>query len=64
MNIKIQGYSYCRLDGRVRLMADRQKIIDRFQTKSKYQVFLLTTKVGGVGLTLTAADRVIICKMT
>ncbi|XP_065180569.1 DNA excision repair protein ERCC-6-like [Sycon ciliatum] len=49
-----------RLDGRVKKVADRQRIIDKFSQDKKYTCFLLTTQVGGVGLTLTAADRVII----
>lgn len=31
-----------------------------FQSRSDIPVFLLTSQVGGLGLTLTAADRVII----
>lgn len=34
--------------------------MERFQTQKDIPVFLLTSQVGGLGLTLTAADRVII----
>lgn len=36
-----------------------QARVQRFQT-SDIPVFLLTSQVGGLGLTLTAADRVVI----
>lgn len=36
-----------------------QERVQRFQT-SDIPVFLLTSQVGGLGLTLTAADRVVI----
>ena len=37
-----------------------QALVQEFQTRDDIPVFLLTTQVGGLGLTLTAADRVII----
>lgn len=49
-----------RLDGTVSRLQDRDEIVNTFQTEGKVDVFLLTSQVGGVGLTLTAADRVII----
>ena len=52
-----------RLDGTIGL-AEREVLIRKFQKDSTVSVFLLTTQVGGVGLTLTAADRVVICKYT
>ncbi|MDE5790253.1 MAG: DEAD/DEAH box helicase [Muribaculaceae bacterium] len=36
----------------------RKRIVERFQTDPKCMVMLLTLKVGGVGLNLTAADTV------
>ena len=39
---------------------EREKRISLFQQNKDYSVFLLTTQVGGVGLTLTAATRVVI----
>ena len=51
-----------RLDGSISKIHEREAIIDKFAQNHTYSVFLLTTGVGGVGLTLTAADRVVICK--
>nr|CAB3243372.1 DNA excision repair protein ERCC-6-like [Phallusia mammillata] len=53
-------FKIMRLDGRVTKMAERQIRVKKFQEDPSYHVFLLTTQVGGVGLTLTAADRVVI----
>ena len=51
-----------RLDGTISKLDDREKRISSFQRNRELSVFLLTTQVGGVGLTLTGADRVVICK--
>ena len=37
-----------------------QELVRRFQTTASIPLFLLTSQVGGLGLTLTAADRVIV----
>ena len=37
-----------------------QDLVSKFQTRDDIPVFLLTSQVGGLGLTLTAADRVIV----
>ena len=50
---------YERIDGGVTGVA-RQEAIDRFQKDDSIFAFLLTTKAGGVGITLTKADTVII----
>jgi SNF2 family DNA or RNA helicase len=47
------------IDGKVR-GNDRQKAIDRFNTQPDSFVFMLSTRAGGVGINLTAADIVII----
>jgi len=39
---------------------DRQALVDRFQSDKKISLFLMTLKVGGVGLNLTSADYVFI----
>jgi len=52
-------YPYERLDGRVR-GTERQKSIDRFERDSNSFLFLLSTRAGGVGINLTAADVCII----
>lgn len=41
-------------------MASRQVMIDKYNNDPSYFVFLLTTRVGGLGVNLTGADRVII----
>ncbi|XP_074527447.1 DNA excision repair protein ERCC-6-like [Halichoeres trimaculatus] len=55
-----RGFKVMRLDGTITQMAERERRITLFQTDKRYSVFLLTTQVGGVGITLTAADRVVI----
>ena len=58
--LHLRSFKLARLDGRVR-MKDRDAIVHTFQCPStKIDVMLLTTQVGGVGLTLTNADRVVI----
>jgi len=39
---------------------ERQELVDTFNKDTKYDVFLLSTKSGGVGLNLTGADTVIL----
>ncbi|CAL9707918.1 unnamed protein product [Knipowitschia caucasica] len=58
--LKNRGFKVMRLDGTILQMAERERRITRFQRDESYTVFLLTTQVGGVGITLTAADRVVI----
>ncbi|GBM73450.1 DNA excision repair protein ERCC-6-like [Araneus ventricosus] len=49
-----------RIDGTISKIEERERRIQLFQNDPSYSVFLLTTQVGGVGITLTAADRVVI----
>jgi len=51
---------YERIDGTIVSPDERQSRITRFNTDPKIFAFLLTTTAGGVGINLTAADRVII----
>ncbi|XP_042336072.1 LOW QUALITY PROTEIN: DNA excision repair protein ERCC-6-like [Sceloporus undulatus] len=53
-------FKLMRIDGKVTHLMEREKRIGMFQESNDYSVFLLTTQVGGVGLTLTAATRVVI----
>lgn len=53
------GFNYRRMDGNT-LIKDRQDLVDEFNRNPDLHVFLLTTKVGGLGVNLTGADRVII----
>ncbi|KAK0138827.1 DNA excision repair protein ERCC-6-like [Merluccius polli] len=55
-----RGFKTIRLDGTITQLAERERLISLFQTDKQYSVFLLTTQVGGVGITLTAANRVVI----
>ncbi|EFA07002.2 DNA excision repair protein ERCC-6 [Tribolium castaneum] len=57
--LKQQGYTYLKMDGST-AVSSRQPLINKFNEDSSYDVFLLTTKVGGLGVNLTGADRVII----
>ena len=54
-----RDFRYERLDGRVR-GTERQKAIDRFEREDDSFLFLLSTRAGGVGINLTAADICII----
>ncbi|XP_060536010.1 transcriptional regulator ATRX-like isoform X3 [Cylas formicarius] len=56
-----KGQDYCRMDGTV-FPEDRVVMCDRFndQKNSRLRLLLMSTKVGGLGLNLTAANRVII----
>lgn len=50
---------YLRMDGKTPVK-ERQQLVDRFNNDPELDVFLLTTKVGGLGVNLTGANRVII----
>jgi chromodomain-helicase-DNA-binding protein 7 len=56
---EFRDFRYERLDGRIR-GTERQKAIDRFESESDSFLFLLSTRAGGVGINLTAADICII----
>jgi superfamily II DNA or RNA helicase len=58
--LKNRYFKTLRIDGTVTHLWEREKRIQLFQQNKDYSVFLLTTLVGGVGLTLTAATRVVI----
>lgn len=56
---QIPGINYRRMDGETPIKA-RQDLVDEFNNNPDLDVFLLTTKVGGLGVNLTGANRVII----
>ncbi|KAI5965526.1 rhp26 [Candida margitis] len=56
---KSKRFTYSRMDGSTAI-SKRQNLVDNFNNDPKLHVFLLTTKVGGLGVNLTGADRVII----
>ncbi|XP_011184935.1 chromatin-remodeling ATPase INO80 isoform X1 [Zeugodacus cucurbitae] len=51
-------HRYMRLDGSSKISARRDMVAD-FQTREDIFVFLLSTRAGGLGINLTAADTVI-----
>ncbi|KAJ8565534.1 hypothetical protein K7X08_008110 [Anisodus acutangulus] len=53
------GFQFMRIDGTTKA-PDRLKIVNDFQEGRGAPIFLLTSQVGGLGLTLTKADRVIV----
>lgn len=56
----IKNFSFCRLDGAT-TKTNRNKQIENFQDiNSKFQIFLISLKAGGVGLNLTSAKRAIL----
>ncbi|KAF3989090.1 hypothetical protein FT663_03761 [Candidozyma haemuli var. vulneris] len=52
-------FHYLRMDGSTPI-GKRQTLVDSFNNNKYFDCFLLTTKVGGLGVNLTGADRVII----
>lgn len=56
--LHFRGYSYIRLDGSSKI-ADRRDLVNDWQTRPDIFVFLLSTRAGGLGINLTAADTVI-----
>ncbi|XP_034830514.1 DNA excision repair protein ERCC-6-like [Maniola hyperantus] len=52
-------FNYLKMDGTVSVSL-RQNLIKTFNENPEYLVFLATTRVGGLGVNLTGADRVII----
>ncbi|NXG81831.1 ERCC6 protein, partial [Stercorarius parasiticus] len=57
--VRDRNYSYLRMDGTTTI-ASRQPLIARYNEDKSIFIFLLTTRVGGIGVNLTGADRVII----
>jgi hypothetical protein len=53
-------YSFLRIDGSISKSDERQRRVELFNSDPSYFCFLLTTVVGGIGLNLTGADRVVI----
>lgn len=51
-------YSFLRLDGGTAIDI-RRDMVDKFQKSDEVFVFLLSTRAGGLGVTLTKADTVI-----
>ena len=56
--VKEQNYTYRRMDGTTPA-ATRSSLVDEFNSRDDIFIFLLTTKVGGLGLNLIGANKVI-----
>ncbi|KAI9793066.1 MAG: hypothetical protein M1816_000964 [Peltula sp. TS41687] len=52
-------FKYKRMDGETPI-SERQNLIDEFNDNPDINLFLLTTRTGGLGTNLTGADRVVI----
>lgn len=57
--VQNERYSYLRMDGNTQV-ARRQPLVRKFNEDENVFAFLLTTRVGGLGINLTGADRVVI----
>ena len=53
------NFKYRRLDGQTSI-SERQTLIDEFNGDPSIPVFLLSTRAGGMGINLTAADTCIL----
>lgn len=56
--LSFRQYKHIRLDGSSKL-EDRRDLVHDWQTKPEIFIFLLSTRAGGLGINLTAADTVI-----
>ncbi|OMO62770.1 SNF2-related protein [Corchorus capsularis] len=54
-----KGYCFSRLDGSTPTNM-RQSLVDEFNSSPSKQVFLISTRAGGLGLNLVSANRVVI----
>ncbi|CAJ0749660.1 18147_t:CDS:10, partial [Entrophospora sp. SA101] len=54
-----ENWQLCRIDGSID-QETRRKQIQEFNTNPKIKLFILSTRAGGLGINLTAADTVII----
>ena len=57
--LKIRGHRYMRLDGQTPVQ-ERQAMIDKFNKEEDIFIFILSTRAGGLGINLTAANTVIL----
>lgn len=56
--MNIYGFAYVRLDGTLK-PEKRQAVIDRFNSDPRVLAFIASTRSGGVGINLTAANHVV-----
>ena len=57
--LKLHGFKFLRLDGSTSVN-ERQTLIDEFYKDEEIKVFILSTKAGGFGINLVAANNVLI----
>ena len=57
--MKMQGYKYLRLDGGTKTEERASHVQFFHAVNSEYQVFILSTRAGGLGLNLQTADTVV-----
>ncbi|XP_052775006.1 DNA excision repair protein ERCC-6-like isoform X2 [Mya arenaria] len=57
--VQEKGYSYVRMDGGTGI-SSRQPLVQRYNSDERIYLFLLTTRVGGLGINLVGANRIII----
>ncbi|XP_052197684.1 ATP-dependent DNA helicase DDM1 [Diospyros lotus] len=55
-----KGFEVCRIDGSMKLAERRRQIQEFNDVNSNYRIFLLSTRAGGLGINLTAADTCIL----
>ncbi|KAF7828842.1 ATP-dependent DNA helicase DDM1 [Senna tora] len=55
-----KGLEVCRIDGHVKLDERKRQIQEFNDVNSEHRVFLLSTRAGGLGINLTAADTCIL----
>ena len=55
--LKDNGINHISMTGATK---NRQELVEKFQTSKECKVFIMTLKTGGVGLNLTAADKIFI----
>ena len=56
-SLTTEGVNHLSMTGSTK---NRQELVEKFQTDSTYQAFVMTLKTGGIGLNLTSADTIFI----
>lgn len=57
--LRIRGHRYLRMDGQTPVQ-ERQTLIDEYNNDPSIFIFILSTRAGGLGINLTAANTVIL----
>merc|ERR1719387_2890227 len=56
--LRFKGYSFLRLDGSTKI-EDRKDLVAQYQEPGGPFAFIISTRAGGLGINLTAADTVV-----